>query len=105
MGVFRELPVIAAPAQRLATVLAGRSCELSLRYNGWTDRWSFDLAIGGVMRLEGRRIVTGVDLIAAFEFGIGKLVAVDWEGKGALPGRTELPAGRIRLLHYDETAP
>jgi hypothetical protein len=102
MGTFRELPVISDPAQSFSTVLSGRTCSFTLRYSTWSNRWSFDLTIDGVTMLQGRRIVLGVDLLAPFSLDIGKLFAVDWEDKGVEPGRTELPSGQVRLLHYDE---
>lgn len=101
MGTYRELTVIDAPSQAFTTTLSGKRCDFVLNFNAWVNRWSFDLAIDGVPVFSGRRIVTGIDLIAAFGFGIGSLIAVPWGSDPAQPGRTELPSGRVRLLHYD----
>lgn len=100
MAVYRELPIIDAPSQSFTTTLAGRRCDFRVVYSTWADRWSFDLDIDGVRVLSGRRIVMGVDLIAPFALGVGSLVAAPWTD-GAEPGRTELPAGLVRLFHYD----
>ncbi|WP_406858486.1 hypothetical protein ABEG18_13000 [Alsobacter sp. KACC 23698] len=100
MGTFRELPIISAPSQRFTTVLMDRRCDFLVEYNGTTNRWSFSLDVDGVPALAGRRIVVGVDLLSPFVLGVGRLIAFDWE-QGAEPGRDELPAGKVRLLHYD----
>lgn len=102
MGTLREIPIIYAPSQRLTTALAGRQCDFLVNYNPTSNRWSFDLTVDGELRLAGRRIVIGADLLPA-SLGLGQLRAVDWTGKGAEPGRTELPSGAVRLIHYDET--
>lgn len=101
--VYRELPIIDAPSQLFTTTLSGRRCDFLVNYSTWSDRWSFDLSIDGVVVLSGRRIVLGVDLIAPFGFGIGSLIASPWGEDEAEPGRTELPSGRVRLFHYDPT--
>lgn len=101
MGIYRELPIIDAPSQAFTTTLSGRRCDFLINYSTWADRWSFDLDIDGVRVLSGRRIVLGVDLIAPFNFEIGSIVAAPWGDDDALPDRTELPSGRVRLFHYD----
>jgi hypothetical protein len=79
------------PDQEFTTVLSNQRCTLRFRYSPTTNRWSFDLRIGDDQVLFGRRVVTGVDLIGSFNFGIGGIFAADFEGKGAQPGRTEIP--------------
>jgi hypothetical protein len=96
-----EIPVIDAADQQMAATLGGRRVTLRLRYNVNADRWTFDLSIDDVPVLTGRKIVTGIDLLAPFKFGIGLLFADDG-GKGILPGRTELPRGLVRLYHASE---
>jgi hypothetical protein len=83
--------------QKFATTLNGRRVSIRLRYNPTTERWSFDLSIDGEAVLHGRRIVTGVDMLAAFDFGIGVIFALA-EGN-SVPGRTQLPEGRVKLYH------
>lgn len=104
MGTYRELPIIDAPSQRFTTTLSGFRCDFLVNYSTWADRWSFDLDIEGVRVLSGRGIVLGVDLVAPFNFGIGGIVAAPWGEDAALPGRTELPSGRVRLFHYEPDA-
>lgn len=98
MTIFYELPITDAARQRFSTTLNGRSCQFDVTYNPTTGRWSFDLTIDRTPVLHGRRIVLGVDLVGAFNFGIGKVFAVAWQA-GALPGRTELPSGAVRLFN------
>ncbi|GFO83031.1 MAG: hypothetical protein A49_26580 [Methyloceanibacter sp.] len=81
--------------QKFATTLNLQRVSLRLRYNPIIDRWSFDLSVDGEAVLHGRRIVTGVDLLAPFDFGIGVIFALP-EGD-AEPGRSELPDGRVKL--------
>lgn len=50
--------------------------------------------------LRGRRVVLGRDLLAAFDFGIGSIFAVDYDRTGAAPDRQALPARRVRLFHH-----
>lgn len=103
---MREFVLNAAPDQEFTTVLNDRRCTLRFRYNVTTNRWSFDLRIGDDQVIHGRRVVTGVDLLAAFDLGIGGIFAGDFEGKGAEPGRTEIAERRIRIYHIapDEIA-
>lgn len=83
--------------QKFATTLNGRRVSIRLRFNPSIKRWAVDLSIDGEAVLHGRRIVTGVDLLAAYSFGIGAVFAL---AEGAeVPGRTELPEGRVRLYH------
>lgn len=96
-----EIPVINAPWQRLETYLSDTAVSIELLWNGYSERWSMAMFVQGVEKLRGRRLVTGVDLIAPYQLGIGRLFLVDWEGKGASPGRAELPAGVFRLIHDD----
>lgn len=100
MATVTEIPVIDAPFQTLTTSLNGTPVGLALSYNETSDRWSFDLSVKGEIVITGRRIVLGVDLLKPFGLGLGKLVAVDWDGVGAEPGRSDLPAGLVRLLSY-----
>lgn len=93
------------PDQQFATILNGRRVTLRLRYNVTTERWSFDLSIDDLPVLHGRRIVTGVDLLAPFGFGIGMIVAAPIK-PGSEPDRTSLPNGNVKLFHLtaDELA-
>lgn len=86
--------------QQFATILNGRRVTIRLRYNVRTDRWSFDLSIDDQPVLHGRRIVTGVDLLEPFDFGLGAIFAVPIDSDN--PGRNELPRGSVRLYHASE---
>lgn len=46
-------------------------------------------------------MVTGIDLIAPFNLGIGAIFALV-EKDGALPDRNNLPRGIVRLYHATE---
>lgn len=93
-----EIPVLNEADQKLGLLLNNRRCTLRLRYNATADRWSFDLSIDDEPVLYGRRIVTGANLLAAFDFGIGALFAAP-AVEGAVPDRAGLPEGRVKLYH------
>ena len=93
-----ELPIIDVPYQRFKTFLNGVDVVLSLNWNDWLGRWSLDVEIEDELRVAGLRMVSGTDLVAGFNLGIGRLVLVDWAGRGGNPGRAELPSGVFRLL-------
>ena len=98
MDVFR---IIDAADQQFGTIINGRRVTIRLRYNPTSERWSFDLAIDDQPVLLGRRIVTGVDLLAPFNFGLGMMVALAVTS-GAIPDRRALPAGTVKLFHASE---
>ena len=100
--VIRELPITSAPSQAFTTTLSGQRCDFVVNYSTWANRWSFDLAVEGVSVLAGRRIVTGVDLVAPFRLGLGSIIAAAWGDQLAVPDRETLPAGVVRLFHVGE---
>lgn len=90
-----QFNILSEPKQRFSVLLNRRRVTFDLWYNVTNDRWSFDLSIDNDPVLHGRRVVTGVDLLAPFSLGIGLIIA--WSDSGALPGRDALPQGTIRL--------
>lgn len=87
--------------QQFATILNGRRVTIRLRYNVTVNRWSFDLSIDDLPVLHGRRIVTGIDLLEPFQFGIGTLIAAPIK-PGSLPDRDDLPNGNVKIFHATE---
>lgn len=87
--------------QQFGAIINGRRVTIRLRYNPTTDRWNFDLSLDDEPVLQGRRIVTGIDLIAPFDLGIGMIVAAVIT-PGAEPDRTALPAGEVRVFSLTE---
>lgn len=100
---MKELPVIDAADQIFSTVLNNRRVTIRLRYAPSTDRWSMDLAVDDEPLLYGRKIVLGTDILAAYDFGIGSIIALKANGGYAEPNRENLPSGVVRLYHYDES--
>lgn len=90
--------IVDAADQQFGTIVNNRRVTIRLRWNLSSGRWSFDLAIDDLPVLTGRRIVTGIDLLAPFDLGIGAIFALS-AVPGAQPGRNELPAGDVRLYH------
>jgi hypothetical protein len=89
------------PDQQFGTIIDGKRVTIRLRYNPVSDRWSFDLSLDDIPKLLGRRIVTGVDLLAAFNFGIGVIFAASVTSS-SLPDREALPLQRVKIFHATE---
>lgn len=94
-----EFKIINAADQQFSAILEDRRVTLRLRYNTVDDRWSLDLAIDDVPVLLGRKVVTGVDLLAAFNFQIGMIFALSETSDNVEPGRSQLPDGLVKLYH------
>lgn len=92
-----EFRIIDEPKQKFSVLLKGRRVTFTLWYNSTSDRWEFDVELDSGPILRGRRIVTGVDLLAPFDLGIGVLFA--YSETGAVPNRTNLPLGLVKLYH------
>lgn len=93
-----QFRILDEPRQKFSVLLNRRRVTFELWYSLTSDRWSMDLAIDGAPVVHGRRIVTGVDLLAPFNLGIGILFAAP-EVRGAVPDRRSLPLGEVRLYH------
>lgn len=87
--------------QRFGTIINNQRVTFRIWYSATTDRWSFDLSLDDEPVLYGRRIVTGIDLLAPFDYNIGVVFAASVTD-GAEPGRNELPSGEVRLYQISE---
>lgn len=83
--------------QQFSAILNGQRVTIRLRYNPRADRWAADVSIDSTPVLHGRRIVTGVDILRPFNFGIGLLFALPEDG--VAPSRDAIPSGRVKLYH------
>lgn len=92
-----ELEILDESKQQFSMILNAQRVTVQLWYSTADDRWSFDLALDGDPVITGRKIVTGIDLLAPFNLGIGLLFA--FSESGAAPDRANLPAGRVKLYH------
>lgn len=95
-----EFNIINAPGQRFSTVIADQKVTIRLRYNTLSDRFAMDLAIDEVPVLTGRKVVSEVDLLSPFDFGIGAIFAADIDGRGREPTLDAFVAGHVKLFHY-----
>ena len=86
--------------QKFATILNNKRVSFRFRYNPKIDRWSFDLSLDGKAILHGRRVVPGADLLAAFNFGIGKIFV--HSVTGADPNRNNLPDAIVNIYQVSE---
>lgn len=87
--------------QQFGTIINGVRVTLRLRYNPTNDRWSFDLSLDDLPVLHGRRIVTGIDLLAPFDFGLGVMFAAAVK-PGVVPDRNALPEGTVRFYQASQ---
>lgn len=92
-----EIKIVNEPKQKFSVLLNRRRVTFTFWYNQTSDRWSFDLALDDIPVLHGRRVVTGVDLLAPFDLGIGVLFA--YSEAGGVPDRENLPNGVVKLYH------
>ena len=92
-----QIEIIDEPKQKFSLILNSRRVTFELWYSVFNDRWSLDLSIDGDKVLHGRKIVTGIDLLEAFDFGIGVIFA--WSNGNQAPTRENLPLGLVRLYH------
>lgn len=93
---MKEITITDDPDQRFSVTLNGRRVTFRFRYNPTWDRWTFDLARDDVPVIYGRRVVVGVDMLRAFNLGLGALVARAMT-PGAVPDRYGLPRRSVRL--------
>lgn len=91
------------PDQQFSIILENRRVTMRLVYNQTSERWSFDMSIDDLPILHGRRIVTGVDLLKSFDFGVGVLFAAPMLDGFIEPDRTGLVDGRVKIFHTTET--
>lgn len=87
------------PGQRYSFVMGDRKVTISFRYNLAIERFTFSLSIDEVEVLAGRRLVTNVDLLKPFSFGVGALVAYDPDGRSREATLENLVRGDVRVAH------
>lgn len=100
MADLYELPVLAQPGQMFSTVTNGQKITIRLRYNTATERFSMDLAIDEVPALTGVKLVSNVDFLEPFDFGIGKLFVAGVRDAETEPTLQAFADGRVKLYQY-----
>jgi hypothetical protein len=83
--------------QQFGTIINGRRVTMRIRKNPTTDRCTLDLSIDDQPVLHGRKIVTGVDLLAPFDFGLGVIFAASAVSDTA-PTLEALVGGSVRVF-------
>jgi len=92
-----EIPIRDRARQRFSVSIQRRRITLDLWYSPFADRWSVDISIDGVLAIQGRRVVTGANLLEGASADVGIMFA--YGAPGVSPGRDELPSGQIRIYH------
>jgi len=95
-----EFKITDAADQKFSTIINSRRVTFRLRYNYVSQYWSFDMALDGDYILHGRRIVLNTDLVAEFDFGIGRIFA--YSTNNSRPGRQELINGTVKFYQANE---
>lgn len=90
-----QLDILDESRQKFSLIFNGQRVTIELWYNNTEDRWCFDLMLDGDPIISGRKIVTGVDLLAPFQLGLGVLFALSVNG--SKPTRDALPLGLVKL--------
>jgi hypothetical protein len=98
--MLSEIQVTSDPGQIFSLVVDGQKVSLRLRYNTHSERFSMDLSIDETPRLTGRKVVTNVDLLKPFDFGIGSIFAAAPDGSPVKPTIDAFAARQVRLYHY-----
>lgn len=96
-----EFKITNAAKQKFSTIIGTRRVTFRLIYNHAIERWHMDLAIDGDYVLHGRKIITGVDLIDPYQFGIGRIFA--YSATSAEPKKQELIDGRVKLYQVTQS--
>ncbi len=95
---MRQIEIKDHAKQELSVVIDSRRVTFLVWYSSVTNRWSFDLSLDGEPILTGRRIVVGVDMLAAFNLGIGAIFALT-DASLTDPNRDALPEGSVKIFH------
>ena len=96
---MQEIKITNSPSQKFSVTINAKKVGMHLKYNTYTDRWTFDLTVGGVEVLHGRKIIPDIDLLKAFGgFDIGVLFATDTSNQSLPADRNNLPAGVVRIF-------
>lgn len=74
-----ELPLTSDPSQSFTVQLGDVKYYVAARYNDRNGVWTLDLSDDATRQpiITGMAIVLGVDLLDAYNLGIGRLIAVD----------------------------
>lgn len=94
------IPVAESHDQEMSVFMAGQRVTLRLRCNVSTDRWSVDLSRDDEPILHGRRVLTRVDALEPFDFGLGSLFFHATQDD-AVPNYDNVVAGIVELIHVE----
>ena len=84
------------PAQRRSVLSGGRRHTFTFRTIG--DSLHVDVARDDATLAAGLRVVGGVDILGASDFGVGALIAERVTGEGPVTAQ-DVFTGRVRVLH------
>lgn len=90
-----------APDQRVSAILDGRRFTFRFRFNAWSGRWHFDMALDDQPILYGRRVVANRNLLPEVVFP-GRLFAYVYAGDGSQPGLDDFASGAAALFYVSE---
>lgn len=99
--MIASLPVGNEPSQKFTVQLGRVKYDFHIKYNSRSSVWTFDMTISAtkVMLLQSIPIVLGSDLLAPYNFGIGRLIVVDTSNRGRDAAVDDLGA-RVKLVWF-----
>lgn len=98
---MRLIPFTGLPAESLTLELGDRRLVFEALYSELSGVWSLSISEGGSALVAGLAVVIGVDLLAPYNLGIGRLYAVAIESPEVDAGEGELGI-RVLLVHLTE---
>lgn len=100
--MITEIEVLDHPDQEFLIRLGNKDIRIKLLFNPSSNRWTMDIWINENLALCGRKIITGIDIIARYELEIGHIYAIDTRASPAQPERYSFTSGDVRLVHSDK---
>lgn len=103
-----ELPFSNDPAQTFVTQLGDKKYGFDVKFNDRSGVWTLDLSDDATKLplLQSVPLVLGCDLLEPYNFGIGRVMALDTTGRGKDSTTADL-GDRVRVYWFsaDEVLP
>lgn len=99
--MITELPLGSEPSYTMTVQLGRIKYDFYVKFNSRSGVWTFDLAVSKTKEtlLQSIPIVLGADLLAPYNFSIGRLVAVDSSNRNADATDADLGT-RLKLFWF-----
>lgn len=95
---MKEIVLTDAPDQEFEIFYQSKRLKFRFRFLDMLSAWVFDMQVNNVSVIHGRRVNLQTDLIAPFNLGIGRMIAVDYADTNAQADRTSIPNREVRIF-------